>query len=127
MSHKNPPNDLIAIVAQRCLSFSVPPIVERVEVSVYRKTALMSRLFQISDCSHNFCVAHVSAVIILEYAEDAEMQRIVQLVQSLEIRGVLGDDGKAKFDREGKVIGVIRTSQSNAVIGRANHSMPSLS
>ena len=67
------------------MSLSIPPIVERVELSVYRKACLMSCHFKIPDGPYNFGVTHVPLVIILVNSEDAEMQLLALFVKSLEV------------------------------------------
>jgi hypothetical protein len=105
----------------------VPPIVERVELSLNRRTALQSCFFEVSDGAHDVRVAHVPRrVIVLVNGKDAGVP-LVQLVKSLEVCGVLRDDGKAMCGGEAKVDLVILPVQPHALIGRANHAMPRLS
>src|SRR5437870_4990336 len=90
-------------MASVAFSFSVPPIVERVELSLNRRTALLSRLFEVSDGPHDVRVAHVPRrVIVLVHGEDAGVP-LVQVVKSLEVCGILRDDGVAVCGSEAKV------------------------
>src|SRR4051812_43620562 len=53
-------------------TLSVAPIVERVELSRNRRTALLRCLFEVSDGPHDVRVAHVARrIIILVHGEDA--------------------------------------------------------
>ncbi len=79
---------------KRYCSLLLPPIVERVELSVYRKASLMSCLFKVSDSPHDFCIVHIPCVIILIQGEDAKMQG-VRIVKSLKVGRVLRQDGEA--------------------------------
>jgi len=111
----------------RQLIHSVAPIVEGVELSVNRRAALVSCLFEVSDGPRNVRVAHVSRrVIVLVHGEDAGVA-LVQVVKSLKVRGVLRDDGEAVCGGEAKVDVVILAAQAYFIIGRANHPMPTLS
>jgi len=67
------------------LTLSVPPIVERVELSVNGRTALLSCLFEISNGPYHVRVAHVPRrVIVLVHGEDAGVP-LVQVVKCLEV------------------------------------------
>ena len=106
---------------------SVSPIVARVELSLNRRTALLSCLFELSDGPHDVPVAHVPRrVIVLVDGQDAGVPR-VQVVKGLEVCGVLREEGEAVCGGEAKVNGVILASQPYPIIGRPNHPMPSLS
>jgi hypothetical protein len=77
------------------LTLSVSPIVERVELSLDRRTALLNCLFEVSDGPHDVRAAHVPPrVAVLINAKDADVL-LVQVVPSLEVGGVLCDDGQA--------------------------------
>src|SRR4051812_38826274 len=68
---------------RRRLTLSVPPIVERVKLPLYRSTALLSSLFEIPDGPHDVRVAHVPRnVIILVHGEDAGVP-LVQVMKRL--------------------------------------------
>src|SRR5258708_20929391 len=67
------------------VTLSVPPIVERVELSVNGRTALLTCLFEISNGPYHIRVAHVPRkVIVLVHGEDAGVP-LVQVVKSLSV------------------------------------------
>ena len=88
---------------------------------------MLSCLFEVSDGPHHVRVAHVPRrVIVLVHGEDAGVP-LVQVVKSLEVCGVLRDDGVAVCGSEAKVDLVILPVQPYPIIGRPSHTMPSLS
>src|ERR1700676_2959883 len=96
---------------------SIPPIVERVELSVNRKNALLNSLFEVSNGPHDVRVAHVlRRVIVLVHAEDASVP-LGQVAKSLEVGWILRDDSEAACGGESKVDLVILPVQPDSIIG----------